>query len=44
MIDGEFAFYGPAAFDVGTFVAHIVFSLVSVRADAENPWKRGISR
>ena len=34
VIDGEFAFYGPAAFDVGTFVAHIVFSLLSVDADA----------
>ena len=36
VIDGEFAFYGPAAFDVGTFVAHIVFSLLSVDADARH--------
>ena len=35
VIDGEFAFYGPAAFDVGTFVANIAFSVVSVGADAD---------
>ena len=29
VIDGEFAFYGPAAFDVGTFVANIAFSFLS---------------
>ena len=35
VIDGEFAFYGPAAFDVGTFVANIAFALVSVGDDAD---------
>ena len=35
VIDGEFAFYGPAAFDVGTFVANIAFSLVSFGDDAD---------
>lgn len=35
VIDGEFAFYGPAAFDVGTFVANIAFALVSVGVAAD---------
>ena len=41
VIDGEFAFYGPAAFDVGTFVANIAFALVSVGDDADAR-KRGL--
>ena len=36
VIDGEFAFYGPAAFDVGTFVANIAFSFLSRLLDDDD--------
>lgn len=34
VIDPEFAFYGPAAYDVGTFLAHLVIAAVAARHHA----------
>ena len=36
VIDGEFAFVGPMAFDSGLFVGNMLMSLLSQRARADN--------
>jgi 5-methylthioribose kinase len=36
VIDPEFAFYGPAAFDTGAFIANLLLSYVSQRAHRSN--------
>ncbi|GAA0724840.1 S-methyl-5-thioribose kinase [Clostridium malenominatum] len=35
VIDPEFAFYGPAGYDVGNVVAHLIFAMVSGQATME---------
>lgn len=36
VIDPEFAFYGPAGYDIGNVVAHFVFALVNAEATMED--------
>ena len=36
VIDPEFAFYGPAAFDTGAFIANLLLSYVSQKAHSSN--------
>ena len=36
VIDPEFAFYGPAAFDTGAFIANLLLSYVSQKAHRDN--------
>lgn len=36
VIDPEFAFYGPAGYDIGNVVAHFIFALVNAEATMED--------
>lgn len=40
VIDPEFAFYGPAGYDVGNVVANLIFSYVHAEATIEDPGKK----
>lgn len=40
VIDPEFAFYGPAGYDIGNVVAHFIFAMVNAEATIEDAKER----
>ncbi|QKS73141.1 S-methyl-5-thioribose kinase [Paenalkalicoccus suaedae] len=40
IIDPEFAFYGPAGYDVGTIIANLIFAYVNAEHTSEGPSER----
>ncbi|MDQ0207980.1 S-methyl-5-thioribose kinase [Alkalicoccobacillus murimartini] len=40
VIDGEFAFYGPAGYDVGNIIANLLFAYVNGEQTIEDPLER----